>query len=1276
MEVIPKKLNVRTVNLNEFSELVTIFSCSLKVDSMTCSSCTSTVEKVLKGAGGAFQSSRYSVTVKSASVDLLSARANVIFTLTDKNDTGAGAGAGVGTTETLDKSDITSTANNFGKLLADEVDSIGFGAELVSVKTEIKNGESTEVTSRSKNNDKTIPTTCIFEFSRKSVISATAQNGGAVQLNRIGGIMSRLINEMSSRESIDGTSAALTRERDILQSHLVQQKGVISCAVTNVGEKGGKSKKSKKKEKTKERELFTNEFPHRVSLILDPDVLHVRRIADYGKDVGFNECRLVSAYSSSYKIDNVASNGESNMDAMQSNLATEQHDYFLLLIVSALFSIPVSIISMGIPQDKFGSAGEVPGIPGLWIRDLILVFLTAPVQFGVGWRFYKKSFAGIRGVFDCFFKSGSRRRVVSMGMDFLIAAGTTAAYFASILEMAVAVAEQKAMDSMVDSITPDPSIPSDDHSGGHSSMGMPSPSPSPSSYYNMPSSAHGAMKPMVFFDTSALLITFVILGKFLESAAKKQTGGALAALLDLQPATALVCVEKTSSTNLAKVEDEEKWVKRSKSLSGSEENDTEQFDSRRQSQDEMIHLTIEENEDGGMSANDNHPATVSVAFTRSVPLSLVVPGDLVKVYPGASIPCDGIVEAGLSEVNESMVSGESLPVLKGVGDEVTGATVNSVTGVLLIRVSRVGSNSVLSQIVELVEQAQMQKAPIQAFADKISSFFAPFVIVLALITLFIWLGVALTGHLPPNSIPSGGSPFTFSLLFSISVVVVACPCALGLATPTAVMVGTGVAARLMVLFKGGSALEATAGVNTIVFDKTGTLTLGKPSLTDLMIISVPNTDETKSSNVNPVLIKEHLSAPQILGALRAAESCSEHPLAKAIFEGTDEAAAALLLPKKASSDSTNSDVSIDLPLYNVPTESFVSAPGKGILCKVIADAKSFFASSSIGTGIGAQAQLLTETVTLSVIVGNRSWIVENLDQNTSSSLLLQTEESMKALEAQGKTAVMAYISASSEQFAPVAVLLGIADRVRPEARSVLHALRTQLKIKVKMVTGDTARTAAAIAMLLNFPSEDVVADCLPQRKAEIVKQLQEEGGNVAVVGDGINDAPALAAANVGIAIGAGSHIAVATSDVVLVRSDLRDVLTALHLSRVIVRRIYLNFVWALGYNILGIPLAAGILWPFTRMKVAPEAAGLAMAFSSVSVVMSSLLLRRYKRPADEDFYNSTSTSSGDLPVGVVLQQPALTSLSQQIASAVEGAVHFKDERKLSRRGGGQKRGVA
>ena len=1219
-----------------------VYLCSLKVTSMTCAACTSTVEKVLKGSGGALKSSQYTATVNSASVDLLSARAQVVFTLSD-----AGGGAQI---ETKNEIKVGEVALEFGKILADEVDSVGFGAELVSVKAErIKAAETSA--------DDDIPTTCIFEFSRRQSPSMAALNDGAVRLNRISGIMSRLISDLS-REGGEGTSA-LALEREQLQSHLLLQKGVISCAVTQVKEVAGKKNKKKnmKNLNAMDRNSLANEYPHRVSLVLDPKLLHVRRIADFGKDLGFNECRLISAYSSTYKIDNLASNGESNMDAMQANLATEQHEYFVLLIISAFLSIPVLIISMGIPQDTFG-AGMVPGIRGLWVRDIILVFLTAPVQFGVGWRFYKKSFAGLRGVLD-YFSSKSRRRVVSMGMDFLIAAGTTAAYLASILEMVLAVAEQKAMDSMINSAVPseDPTVHTDDHGS------MASPSPSPSSYYNMPAESHSAMKPMVFFDTSALLITFVILGKFLESAAKKQTSGALAALLDLQPASALVCVEKKSA-NSAQIEDEEKWVKRSKAPE--EEKDDGHFESRKMSQDETIRLTIEENDDGGVPADG--PA-VSVAFTRSVPLSLVVPGDLVKVYPGAAIPCDGVVEAGLSEVNESMVSGESLPVLKAVGDEVTGATVNSVTGVLLVRVSRVGSNSVLSQIVDLVEQAQMQKAPLQEVADTISGFFVPFVIVLALITLFIWLGVSMTGNLPPGSIPSGGSPFTFSLLFSISVVVVACPCALGLATPTAVMVGTGVAARLMVLFKGGSALEATSGVDTIVFDKTGTLTLGKPSLTDLLIISVPVIDsESAASSASTAaaaktinVSKELLSGTQILGALRAAESCSEHPLAKAISEGAEEAAAALLDSKKREKTGNSDETALDLPLFEVPTDSFISAPGKGISCRVVADAKSFYASSNSSASANVRTPLTDSTVTLSVVIGNRSWLVENLDQLTSAAILLETEEPMKALEAQGKTAVIAFVSSPTDEFAPVVALLGIADRVRPEARSVLHALRSRLNIKVKMVTGDTARTAAAIAMLLNFPSEDVVADCLPQRKAEIVKQLQEEGGKVAVVGDGINDAPALAAANVGIAIGAGSHIAVATSDVVLVRSDLRDVLTALHLSRAIVRRIHLNFAWALGYNILGIPLAAGVIWPFTRMKVAPEAAGLAMAFSSVSVVMSSLLLRRYKRPADEDFYNGVV----DVPVGVALQQPALTSLSQQIASAVEGTVHFKDERKLA-----------
>jgi Cu+-exporting ATPase len=687
-----------------------------------------------------------------------------------------------------------------------------------------------------------------------------------------------------------------------------------------------------------------------------------------------------------------------------------------------------------------------------------------------------------------------------MGMDFLIALGTSCAYFASILQMIVVASAWNERVSQMDT-----------HVGSRLLMATMEPEDA----------------PMPFFDTSALLIMFVVFGKYLETAAKGRTSDALSSLLSLQPACATVVLEDPA---------ERRW-----------------YVSRQQADTATPKLPIELVElDNGNTATA--PMPLSALPERTVPLHLLAPGDLVKVGPGAGVPADGIVETGCSEVNESMLTGESIPVRKEPGASVVGATLNS-TGLLFVRVEKVGGDSVLSQIIKLVEDAQMSKAPIQAFADRISGIFAPTVLIIAVFTFIGWaIASSAGGAVSDADLPMGQSRLFFSLLFAISVIVIACPCALGLATPTAVMVGTGVGAQNGVLIKGGAALEIAHKVDAVTFDKTGTLTEGKMSLTEFVMLPT----------------YKDMAAPDLLAVIASAEANSEHPLAAAIVEGCNKVYAQL-----------NGPAAGQLRMLEVPAESFEIVPGYGLRCNV---------------QVGAALQALQ------VVVGNRDFFELNELEISAAA-----ESQAVRLERRGRTAVFVAVGGTS------CAVLGISDRVKLEARSVVETLQ-KMGVQVWMLTGDNKRTALTVAAVAGIPESNVMAEVKPAEKASKVAQLQAAGHTVAMVGDGVNDSPALAAADVGIAIGAGAQIALATADIVLIKSDLRDVVVAIDLSRRVFRRIIMNFVWAMGYNAFGIPLAAGVLFPVIKATVAPEVAGLAMALSSVSVVLSSLLLKRYRRP--------------------------------------------------------------
>ena len=571
-----------------------------------------------------------------------------------------------------------------------------------------------------------------------------------------------------------------------------------------------------------------------------------------------------------------------------------------------------------------------------------------------------------------------------------------------------------------------------------------------------------------FYDTTALIVTLIYLGRYLEARAKGQTGEAIRRLAGLRATVAHVV------------------------------RDGREVD---------------------------------------VPLARVRAGDELIVRPGEKIPTDGVVLAGASAVDEAMLTGESLPVEKGAGDAVIGATINA-TGMLRVRASRVGAETMLAGIIRMVEQAQGSKAPIQRLADTVAGVFVPAVLVVALLTLIGWTVAGYVFGFQPAAAMDGAasSPWIVALVAGIAVLVVACPCALGLATPTAIMVGTGQGAESGVLIKGGESLERLRGVTTLVLDKTGTITRGKPELTDVIPAS-----------------SLALAEAELLALAAGAESASEHPLARAVVAGATARGIA--------------------PAGEV--ERFAAVPGGGVIARV------------------AGRELL---------IGTRRLFAERGVATTAN-----VEPLAAALEADGKTAMLVAVDGA------VVGVLGVADTVKVGSAEAIARLGER-GVAVWMVTGDNRRTAENVAAQVGIPAARVLAEVLPGAKAERVQRLRDEsGGLVAFAGDGINDAPALAQADVGIAMGTGTDVAIETADVALVKGNLRSIVTALDLSRATLRVIRQNLFWAFAYNIVLIPIAiASPAIPALR-ESAPIFAAAAMALSSVTVVSNSLRLRRFSR---------------------------------------------------------------
>ncbi len=663
----------------------------------------------------------------------------------------------------------------------------------------------------------------------------------------------------------------------------------------------------------------------------------------------------------------------------------EMKSYFRKFLFSAILSSPMLYFMF---LDFFAwLPARAFLMPYIGVVSLVL---AAPIQFVIGRGFYRGMWSALR--------------MRTFNMDSLIAIGTSTAFFYSLAVF------------IIYAIT------------NNSITGL-----------------NGEKIPDLYFETAAFLITFVILGKWLEARTKGKTSESIKKLMGLQAKTARV---------------------------------------------------------------------IRDGVAKDISIDEVVRGDVVIVRPGEKVPVDGTVVRGASAIDESMVTGESIPVEKKAGDNVVGGTINK-TGSFDFTVTKVGSETVLAQIIRLVEEAQGSKAPIQDFADKISAKFVPIVLVLAALTFIVWYFFL-------------GASLAFSLMAFTSVIVIACPCALGLATPTAIMVGTGKGAENGILVKGGEPLETACKVNAIVFDKTGTLTKGKPEVTDVITLGGRDEDD-------------------ILSVVASLEKLSEHPLAEAIYAYAREEGVAL-----------------------VEVENFKAVPGYGVQGQI--QGKLYYFGNR---------KMMTEVANLEVGDANRKLI--RLEENGKTAMLLGSEEGVLGI-------------------------ISVADTVKETSKQAVEKLQ-KMGVEVYMITGDNERTAQAIALQVGI--KNILAEVPPEDKAKEVKKLQESGKKVAMVGDGINDAPALAQANLGIAMGSGTDVAMETGGVVVMRNDLSDVVHAIQLSRETLTKIKQNMFFALFYNVVGIPIAARVFVGL-GLVLKPELAGLAMALSSISVVGNSLLLRFFK----------------------------------------------------------------
>jgi Cu+-exporting ATPase len=877
---------------------------------------------------------------------------------------------------------------------------------------------------------------------------------------------------------------------------------------------------------------------------LNPFAQVVRVLEDAGFGDAFEILRAPNAAASTDRSGTAAT-----------RLHLESLDWLSRFLFAFIFTVPVLVIStilMNLPSPPSSLRAYV-GSSLLQTGNLVALLLTTPVQFVAGYPFYRGSYYALL----------KRRRA---NMDVLVALSTSIAYIYSMILVIL--------------------------NGANVQLG------------NGPA-----------FDTSALLITIILLGKWMETVAKKRAASGMESFYELRPQKAYIMVREPNvssdvpaepATSPRAARSSTADVAAAPPIASEPDQHWPSFGKDEQAGKNHPKVESVANPVDRLSIASSADAPGAVAISEQyrpvgdIDAKLLDVGDIMGVKPGDRFPADAIVLDGHGSVDESMVTGESRQVPKSPGALVYGGTVNG-SHPLIVMATAVGAHSTLAQIIRLVEEAQTQRAPIESVADRIAAVFVPAVLVVALFDFLLWFALAQSGAIPSNWYAGKGGPVPFALLFAISTLVIACPCALGLATPTAVMVATTLGARLGILFKSGLVLEATRNVRCVLFDKTGTLTAGKPAVTSHVFLGGTSNPANGGNGAS-------LTEQEILLGVAAVEEHSEHLLARALVEYIQQ----------HFPDATRP----------IPTE-LQSEPGLGIQGKVA----------------GSEIQ-----------IGSPSWILRKENEtsaNPADSTLQQKqylESQVSSLESTGATVVVAALNGN-----PV-IAFAIQDPLRPEAAAVIKTLSKRLEISCWMVTGDHPTAALRVAERVGIPPTRVIAGMLPWQKAAAVRacvQAVERGESpkaawgsehapllpwmvealraeapttdaapgprawshrhrVAFVGDGVNDAPALATADVGIAMAAGTQVAAEAGQVVLMRDQLSDLLVALDLSRAAFLRIKLNYFWALGYNLAALPLAAGVLYAAWHQQIPPYIAAIAMAASSVSVTLSSILLELYR----------------------------------------------------------------
>jgi Cu+-exporting ATPase len=990
---------------------------TLSVGGMTCGACTSAVEGAFKDVAG----------IKSFSISLLSERAVIEH-----------------------NASLISPAK-----LAETIEDVGFDAEVLST---VVAAPPPKKSTGKKSKHTTLTTTVAIEGMTCGACTSAIESG----FKDVDGLYQFNISLLANRAVIVHDSSKLTASQIV---ETIEDRGFDAEVVSSVDsteqqvsangtvhlkiyglpdQKAADELQNNLRNRPGVLTATVNFSTSRALITHQPKLLGLRSIVGAIEGAGYNAL--------------VADSDDNNAQLESLAKTKEIQEWKRAFRVSLCFAIPVFLTSMAFPMFlPFLDYGSLKILPGLYLGDIVCLILTAPVQFGIGKRFYISAYKSL--------SHGSPT------MDVLVVMGTSAAFFFSVASMLVSICM----------------------------------------------SPHS--RPTILFDTSTMLITFITLGRYLENRAKGQTSKALSRLMSLAPSMATIYADPIAAAKAA-----EAWS--------------------------------EDAEKDGRASMDGSAIEEKVIATE-----LIEVGDVVILRPGDKIPADGTVTRGESYIDESMVTGEAMPILKKKGALLMAGTVNG-AGRLDFVVTRAGRDTQLSQIVRLVQEAQTSRAPIQRVADTVAGWFVPIIITLGLSTFVAWLILSHVLPDPPKIFldHASGGKLMVCVKLCIAVIVFACPCALGLATPTAVMVGTGVGAEQGILVKGGAALEVATKVNHVVLDKTGTLTVGKMSV-------------SKADIYGSWINKENLWWTLV----GLAEMGSEHPIARAIVRAAKDH---LRLGVGGAIDGSAGD--------------FEAVVGKGIAATV-------------------EAAISREQVRYRVLMGNAAYL---MSQGVSVPDLVDEPLTPGAdnssfggheIRSAGITTIHVAIDQS------YAGTLSLSDTIKPSARACILALQ-RLGVTASIVTGDTSSSAMIVAKAVGIPSTDVHASATPHDKKAIIADLQSRGYVVAMVGDGINDSPALASADAGIALSTGTDVAMEAASIVLMsNTDLLAIPASLVLSRAIFKRIKLNLAWACMYNLVGLPFAMGFFLPW-GLSLHPMAAGFAMACSSVSVVTSSLLLKWWQRP--------------------------------------------------------------